>query len=474
MEQRTYIVIDLKSFYASVECAKRGLDSMTARLVVADPERTEKTICLSISPAMKELGIRNRCRVFEIPKSVDYIMAPPRMQLYIDYAAGIYGIYLKYISKEDIHVYSIDECFMDVTNYLPLYHKTARELGQIMMSDILREYGIRATCGIGTNLYLAKIALDITAKHSPDFIGELDEETFRRTLWNHKPLTDFWRIGKGTAARLEKYGIYTMGDIAEMDEDFLYKLFGVDAELLIDHAWGRETATIAAIKSYKAKTNCLTSGQVLGCDYSFEDAKLIVKEMMDLLCLEMVEKNLVSNSVTLQVGYSGKTAAEPSRGTASLDAETNADIILVPAVSALFERIANPGLPIHRINISVNHVIEEEYRQYSMFTDAWELERNRKLQSAMLDIKKKFGKNAILKGMNLQDASTMQERNQQIGGHKSGIYNSGRDKNGRDKNGGDKNSGDRSSGGKNSGDKNGGGREYKGRENRTGGNRDGR
>ena len=428
MEQRTYIVIDLKSFYASVECAKRGLDSMTARLVVADPERTEKTICLSISPAMKELGIRNRCRVFEIPKSVDYIMAPPRMQLYIDYAAGIYGIYLKYISKEDIHVYSIDECFMDVTNYLPLYHKTARELGQIMMSDILREYGIRATCGIGTNLYLAKIALDITAKHSPDFIGELDEETFRRTLWNHKPLTDFWRIGKGTAARLEKYGIYTMGDIAEMDEDFLYKLFGVDAELLIDHAWGRETATIAAIKSYKAKTNCLTSGQVLGCDYSFEDAKLIVKEMMDLLCLEMVEKNLVSNSVTLQVGYSGKTAAEPSRGTASLDAETNADIILVPAVSALFERIANPGLPIHRINISVNHVIEEEYRQYSMFTDVQELERNRKLQTAMLDIKKKFGKNAILKGINLQEASTMQERNQQIGGHKSGIYKDGGNK----------------------------------------------
>ena len=313
-----------------------------------------------------------------------------------------------------------------------------------------------------------------TAKHSPDFIGELDEETFRRTLWNHKPLTDFWRIGKGTAARLEKYGIHTMGDIAEMDEDFLYKLFGVDAELLIDHAWGRETATIAAIKSYKAKTNCLTSGQVLGCDYSFEDAKLIVKEMMDLLCLEMVEKNLVSNSVTLQVGYSGKTAAEPSRGTASLDAETNADIILVPAVSALFEHIANPGLPIHRINISVNHVIEEEYRQYSMFTDAWELERNRKLQSAMLDIKKKFGKNAILKGMNLQDASTMQERNQQIGGHKSGIYNSGRDKNGGDKNSGDKNGGDRSSEDKNSGDKNGGGREYKGRENRTGGNRDGR
>ena len=269
---------------------------MTARLVVADPERTEKTICLSISPAMKALGIHNRCRVFEIPKSADYIMAQPRMQLYIDYAAGIYGIYLKYISKEDIHVYSIDECFMDVTNYLPLYQMTARELGQTIMADIFREYGIRATCGVGTNLYLAKVALDITAKHSPDFIGELDEETFQRTLWDHKPLTDFWRIGRGIAAKLEKYGIHTVGDIAGTDEDFLYKLFGVDAELLIDHAWGRETATIAAIRSYKARTNCLTSGQVLGCDYSFDDAKLIVKEMMDLLCLEMVEKNLVSDS----------------------------------------------------------------------------------------------------------------------------------------------------------------------------------
>lgn len=428
MEQRTYIVIDLKSFYASVECVERGLDSMTARLVVADPERTEKTICLSISPAMKALGIHNRCRVFEIPKSVDYIMAQPRMQLYIDYAAGIYGIYLKYISKEDIHVYSIDECFMDVTNYLPLYQMTARELGQTIMADILREYGIRATCGVGTNLYLAKVVLDITAKHSPDFIGELDEETFQRTLWDHKPLTDFWRIGRGIAAKLEKYGIHTAGDIAGTDEDFLYKLFGVDAELLIDHAWGRETATIAAIRSYKARTNCLTSGQVLGCDYSFDDAKLIVKEMMDLLCLEMVEKNLVSDSVTLQVGYSRQLAVESSRGTASLDAETNADIILVPAVSALFERIANPELAIHRINISVNHVIEEEYRQYSMFTDVRELERNRKLQTAMLDIKKKFGKNAILKGINLQEASTMQERNQQIGGHKSGIYKDGGNK----------------------------------------------
>lgn len=420
MEQHTYLVIDLKSFYASVECVERGLDPMAARLVVADPERTEKTICLAISPAMKELGIRNRCRVFEIPKGLDYIMAPPRMKLYVDYAAEIYNIYLKYISKDDIHVYSIDEAFMDVTNYLPLYHMTARELGQAIMADISSNTGVCATCGIGTNLYLAKIALDITAKHAPDFIGYLDEETYRSTLWDHRPLTDFWRIGKGIASRLERYGIHTMRDVAQMDEDFLYKLFGVDAELLIDHAWGKESTAIADIKAYKAKTNCLTGGQVLGCDYGFEDAKLIVKEMMDLMCLEMVERNLVSSSVTLYVGYSGRMEAEPARGTASLEAETNADIILIPAVTALYERIVNPAYPIHRINISVNHVVEETYRQYSLFADAEELERNRKLQSAMLDIKKKYGKNAILKGMNLQDASTMKERNRQIGGHKSG------------------------------------------------------
>lgn len=420
MKQHTYLVIDLKSFFASVECIERGLDPITTKLVVADPERTEKTICLAISPAMKELDIPNRCRIFQIPKGVDYIMAEPRMKLYIDYAAEVYAIYLKYISKDDIHVYSIDEAFLDVTEYLELYHMTARELGQTIMADIKSQLGLRATCGIGTNLYLAKIALDITAKHAPDFIGFLDEETYRKTLWNHRPLTDFWRIGKGIAGRLEPYRIQTMGDIAKADEDFLYQLFGVDAELLIDHAWGREPATIADIKAYKAKTNCLTSGQVLGCDYDFEDAKLIVKEMMDLLCLEMVEKNLVSDSITLYVGYSNETGAEPAKGTISLDTETNADMIFIPAVTSLYEQIVNRNYPVHRIYLTVNRVVEEIYKQYSLFCDAEELERNRKLQNAMLDIKKKFGNNAILKGMNLQEASTMQERNRQIGGHKSG------------------------------------------------------
>ena len=270
MKQHIYLCIDLKSFYASVECVARGLDPMTTNLVVADPERSEKTICLAITPAMKALGIKNRCRLFEIPKHVSYRIATPRMQKYIDTAADIYAIYLKYISKEDIHVYSIDEAFMDVTDYLPLYQISARQLGQRIMEDIYRTTGIRATCGVGTNLYLAKVALDIAAKHSDDFIGELDENTYRHTLWNHKPLTDFWRVGPGIAKKLEPFGIRTMKDIAEADEDFLYHLFGVDAELLIDHAWGKEPVTIADIKNYHSRTNCLTSGQVLSCDYPFD------------------------------------------------------------------------------------------------------------------------------------------------------------------------------------------------------------
>ena len=420
MKSRTYICIDLKSFYASVECVARKLDPMTTNLVVADRERSEKTICLAITPAMKDLGIRNRCRLFEIPKNVKYITAPPRMQKYIDYAAEIYAIYLNYIAKEDIHVYSIDEAFMDVTDYLSLYHMTARELGQRIMADIREQLGIRATCGIGPNLYLAKIALDITAKHSTDFIGELNEDTYCKTLWNHRPLTDFWRVGPGITRKLETYGLRTMGDIARADEDFLYRMLGVDAELLIDHAWGREPVTIADIKGYKAQTNCLTSGQVLMRDYSFEEGKLIVKEMMDLLCLDLVDKNLVTKSITLHVGYSNQLHLNPAHGTAALDTETNADLIIIPAVTALYERLINPAFPIRRVNISCNNVMPEEYHQYSFFMDAAELERNRKMQKAVLEIKNKFGKNAILKGMNLEEGAMTRERNHQIGGHKSG------------------------------------------------------
>lgn len=420
MREKIYICIDLKSFYASVECAERGLDPMTTNLVVADMSRTEKTICLAITPAMKALGIHNRCRIFEIPPNVEYIAATPRMQLYINYAADIYSIYLKYISKDDIYVYSIDEAFMDVTDYLSLYQMTARELGQKIIDDIFETLKIRATCGIGSNLYLTKVALDISAKHSPDFIGELTEESYQQTLWSHTPLTDFWRVGPGTAKRLATYGIYTMGDIAHTDEDFLYRLFGIDAELLIDHAWGREPVTMADIKAYKPQSNCLSSGQVLACDYNFEDGRLIVKEMMDLMCLDLVEKNLVTHSVTLHIGYSNRLGATPAHGTTSLNDDTNADIMLVPAVAALYDRIVNPAYTIKRVSLTCNNVIPEEVHQYNFFSDGAMLDKNRKLQKAVIDIKHKFGKNAILKGMNLEENATTRERNNQIGGHRSG------------------------------------------------------
>ena len=285
MTARTYICIDLKSFYASVECVERGLDPMKAKLVVADPERGGGTICLAVSPTLKAMGVKNRCRVFEIPQNIEYIKAPPRMQLYIDYSARIYGIYLSFFAPEDIHVYSIDEAFIDVTNYLAMYKQTPKELSKTVMAEILRQTGVRATCGIGTNLYLAKIALDIVAKHAPDFIGELTEESYCETLWDHRPITDFWRIGAGIAARLEKHGVHTMRGITKANEDMLYREFGIDAELLIDHAWGRETATMADIKKYKSKSNSFSSGQVLMRDYSYDEARVIVKEMMDLLCL---------------------------------------------------------------------------------------------------------------------------------------------------------------------------------------------
>lgn len=420
MRQRTYLCIDLKSFYASVECAERGLDPMTTNLVVADMSRTEKTICLAITPAMKALGIKNRCRVFEIPPNVEYTAAVPRMQLYINYAANIYEIYLKYISKDDIYVYSIDEAFMDVTEYLSLYQLSARELGQRIIDDIYNTLKIRATCGIGTNMYLTKIALDISAKHSPDFIGELTEESYCRTLWSHRPLTDFWRVGPGTAKRLATYGIYTMGDIAHTDEDFLYRLFGIDAELLIDHAWGREPVTMADIKAYKPQSNCLSSGQVLACDYNYDDGRLIVKEMMDLMCLDLVEKNLVTHSITLHIGYTNRFGAAPAHGTTSLNEDTNADIMLVPAVSALYDRIVNPAYTIKRVSLTCNNVVPEEVHQYNFFSDGELLDKNRKLQKAVIDIKHKFGKNAILKGMNLEENATTRERNSQIGGHRSG------------------------------------------------------
>ncbi len=420
IENRSYICIDLKTFYASVECVERGLDPMTTNLIVADKERSEKTICLAVSPAMKALGVRNRCRVFEIPKHIDYITAPPRMKRYIEVSADIYEIYLKYISKEDIHVYSIDEVFMDVTEYLSMYQMTARELGIMIMQEVYKETKILATCGIGTNLYLAKIALDITAKHAEDRIGELDEETYRKTLWNHRPLTDFWRVGPGIAKRLERYGIFTMEGVAHMDEEVLYHDLGVDAELLIDHAWGREPVTMEDIKNYKAQSRCMTSGQVLMRDYEHEEGKLIVKEMMDLLCLDMVEQGLVTQSVTLHMGYSNELKIPPVHGTVSFTTQTNSARTIIPQVEALYERLKNPEFPIRRVNICCNRVVEEGYRQYDLFSDPVELERENRIQKAVIGIKRRFGKNAILKGMNLEEGAMTRERNHQIGGHRSG------------------------------------------------------
>lgn len=420
MVDRYYLCIDLKSFYASVECVERGLDPMTTDLVVADPERTDKTICLAVSPSLKAKGVRNRCRVFEIPKGIDYIMAPPRMQKYIDYAAEIYGIYLEYIDPNDIHVYSIDEAFIDVTNYLWLYNMTAKELAVRLMNEIHTRLGIRATCGIGTNLYLCKIALDITAKHSPDFIGFLDEETFKKTLWDHRPLTDFWRIGSGTAERLARYAIFTMRDIAETPEDYLYSWFGIDGELLIDHAWGRESTTMQDIKNYRAKTNCLSSGQVLMRDYSFEEARLILKEMLDLMCLDLVSKRLITDSVSIYIGYSNSLNVPGAKGTAAIAKKTNADSLIIPAVTALYDHIVNSAYPVRRININFNRVSSDNGAEQLSLLDEVDTTKDKAIQETVLQIKSRYGKNAILKGMNFEEAATTRERNRQIGGHKSG------------------------------------------------------
>ena len=420
MDERMYLCIDLKSFYASVECVERGLDPMTTNLAVADPERSEKTICLAISPSMKALGIKNRCRVFQIPKNVKYIMAPPRMKLYIDYSAEIYAVYLKYIAKEDIHVYSIDEAFLDVTHYLSLYQLTPKELAVKIMADIKKTTGITATAGIGTNLYLAKVALDITAKHVEDNIGYLDEERYQKELWNHKPLTDFWRVGAGTEKRLGSMGIYTMGDVAHADEDWLYRMFGVDAELLIDHAWGQESTRMEDIKEYKPKSSSISIGQVLSRDYSFVECELIVKEMTDALCLDLVDKGMATQSLTLMVGYSNELGMRPAKGTVSMREMTNSYRIILPYVLELYGRIVRKDKPIRRLSVTCNSIVNEIYEQYDLFTDYAALERERKLQKAALEIKRKFGKNALIRGMDLQEAATTIERNQQIGGHKSG------------------------------------------------------
>ena len=441
MENKSYICIDLKSFYASVECAERGLDPFCTNLVVADPDRSKSTICLAITPAMKQAGVKNRCRIHEIPPDIPYIVVKPRMHLYLEYSAKIYGIYLKYIAPEDIHVYSVDECFLDVTDYLKLYHMTAEEMAAALMGAVKKETGITATAGVGSNLYLAKIAMDIIAKHTKQCIGTLTESSYRKMLWSHKPLSDFWQIGRRTERKLAQYGMYTMGDIAKMSlssEDWLYRLFGIDAELLIDHAWGLEPCGMKEIKAYKPSTNSISEGQVLSCPYPYDKARIIVMEMADSLVLQLTDKGLVTDSLTLDVGYDrencdsgryrgpvhidhyGRTVPKGAHGSTKLDNPTNLGSILISATTELFERIADKTLTVRRITIAANRVVKDEgFFQVDLFTDTTKLEKEKKLQNAMLGLKKKFGKNAVLKGTNYLYGATMRERNQQIGGHKA-------------------------------------------------------
>jgi len=422
--ERSYLCIDLKSFYASVECVERGLDPLTADLVVADPSRSEKTICLAVSPSLKAKGVRNRCRVFEIPESIHYTMAPPRMALYIEYSANVYAVLLKYVSKDDIHVYSIDESFIDVTNYLPYYQCTTRELGERIREDILQTTGIPATCGMGPNLYLAKIALDITAKHSPDFFGSLDQATYQATLWDHRPITDFWRVGRGTARRLASLGIETMGQLALYPKpEKLYQLLGIDAEILIDHAWGEESVTMADIKSYRHRSHSLSNGQVLFCAYTIEEARVVITEMIDTTCLDLVEKGLVTQSVSIALRYEKDDLGliDSDGATVRFSFPTNSRETILPLVLEAYDNIADRNQHVRNIMVSCNNVTDENTGQLNLFSDEEEnAQQERARQQAILDVKHKFGKNSLLRGIDLLPKATQRDRNTQIGGHRSG------------------------------------------------------
>ena len=484
--QRTYIAIDLKSFYASVECKKRNRDPLTTNLVVADKSRTEKTICLAVSPSLKSYGIPGRPRLFEVVQKVreannkrrwkapnrtftgssddkaeldanpaleiEYIVAPPRMAYYMEYSTRIYNVYLKYVAPEDIFPYSIDEVFMDVTDYLQTYRMTARELAMTMIQDVLKTTGITATAGIGTNMYLCKIAMDIVAKHiEPDKngvrIAELDEMSYRKKLWSHRPITDFWRVGNGYAKKLEEHGLYTMGDIARCsigkpnelyNEELLYKLFGINAELLIDHAWGYEPCTMEDIKAYKPEKNSIGSGQVLSCGYEKEKAKILVKEMVESLALSLVDKHLVTNKVVLTIGYEtneaytgetmvdfyGRVLPKSLNKIVHLPQKTNANSILIQNILDVYDRFVDPSLLVRRINVAAIEVIDEknrDFEQVDLFSnvDEEELKKENDLQKVTLKIKNKYGKNSILKGTDFEKGAKAKERNEQIGGHKA-------------------------------------------------------
>ena len=417
MSDRIYCCIDLKSYYASVECVSRGLDPMTAKLVVADPERSDGTVCLAVSPALKALGVKSRCRMFEIPTGIDYIVAKPQMRFYMEKSAEIYSIYLRYVSKDDIHVYSIDECFIDLTDYVSLYDKTPRELVVMLIDAVKRVTGIPATAGVGTNLFLAKTALDITAKKSPDFIGYLDDYEFKKTIWHHRPITDVWNVGHGIAERLKKYGVFDLFGITKCPEELLYKEFGVNAELLIDHAYGKEPCTIKDIHEYKAKSNSLSNGQVLFSDYGYEDALLIVKEMAEQLVLEMVEKNFVTDSISLYVNYSdGKN----SGGTKKLSFFTSSNKTILKEFTQFFRERVDKEKNVRKINVGLNNLVDEYFVNSDLFLRYEEVKKEKKLQHAVLDIKNKYGKNSILKGISFEDRATQRERNRLIGGHNGG------------------------------------------------------
>ena len=450
--ERTYIAIDLKSFYASAECVARGLDPLTTHLVVADATRTDKTICLAVSPSLKAYGIPGRARLFEVHQklkgtNVQFITAPPRMSYYIEVSSKIYSIYLRFIAPEDIHVYSIDEVFIDATEYLRLYNTTAHDLAMRLVREVLKETGITATAGIGPNLYLCKVAMDVEAKHREADkdgvrIAELDELSYRRKYWTHRPMTDFWRIGKGTVARLERMYLYTLGDVARRsltDEESLYREFGVNAELLIDHAWGWEPCSMADIKGYRPSASSLSSGQVLTRPYKADEAALIVREMTDLLTLDLVEKHLVTDQLVLHIGYDNKVAKgfqgpivadwygrptpKPAHGSVNLPGATSSTTLIMRAAMELFHRIIDPSLQVRRIYVVAARVYPEERAdgiQLGLFDEVpVDLEKERRQQEVILEIRRKFGKNAILKGMNFEEGATTRERNNQIGGHKA-------------------------------------------------------
>ena len=419
-KQRIYFCIDMKSFYASVECAERGLNPFETNLVVADQSRGKNALCLAITPKMKSLGIKNRCRLSDIPKNVKYEVAIPRMSLYIEYAADIYSLYLDYFAPEDIHLYSIDESFIDATHYLAANKMQPTAFAKLLMNEIANRYGIPSTAGIGTNLYLAKIALDITAKHSADHIGVLDEEAYRRTLWDHRPITDFWMVARGTANRLARYGVYDMRGVTQLPQDVLYKAFGKNAELLIDHAWGREPCLMEDIKNYRSKSHSVSFSQILPRNYTYEEARTVVKEMAINGADELMKRKVIANKVWIYTGYSNE-AIPPTKGTVKLNFATALESLITEAAIRAFEKTANRNTPIRRLGISFSEVCDEGCAGYDLFTNFDQVEREESVQRATLDIKERFGKNALLKAVNLMPEGTQRERNEFIGGHRAGY-----------------------------------------------------